>query len=246
MTQIVFPMAGTAGFFNDTTYKYPKPLIEIANKTMIEWCLENYSSFGHDSKFVFVVNEEDCARFHLDDTIRLLSETAEIVIVRHPTQGAACSVLLTVDLLVPEDELIVANFDQYFELDLQKVVGEFRMRQLDAGVITFSSVHPKWSYIRCDKNENIVETAEKRPLSRRAIAGFYYFRSASLFFEGAMSMIRKDARVENMFFVAPVLNEMILQKKALGFFELGSEERYHSFYSPQKIQEFEKGNSNEG
>ena len=39
----------------------------------------------------------------------------------------------------------------------------------DAGVITFESVHPRWSYVRLDSENRVTETAEKRPISNSRI-----------------------------------------------------------------------------
>ena len=52
---------------------------------------------------------------------------------------------------------------------------------MDGGVIVFDSVHPRWSFVRVDKAGFVIETAEKRPISRLATAGFYYFRRGADF-----------------------------------------------------------------
>ena len=91
------------------------------------------------------------------------------------------------------EELIICNGDQIIDCNLNEVMSSFRNKNLDVGLITFNSVHPRWSYVRYDNNNNVVETAEKRPLSKHAIAGFYYFQNATDFIKGAMDSIRKGA-----------------------------------------------------
>jgi dTDP-glucose pyrophosphorylase len=122
--------------------------------------------------------------------------------------------------------------------DLNEIFDCFEDKNIDAGVICFTSVHPKWSYVRLDENNKIVETAEKRPLSKNAIAGFYYFKHGSDFVQSAMKSIENDANVNGIYFTAPILNEMVLENKNLEIFKIDSNQ-YHSFYSPQKIKEYE-------
>ena len=133
--------------------------------------------------------------------------------------------------------LVIANADQIIGEDIQTKIGI--LEAYDAGVITFDSVHPKWSYARVDSDGSITETAEKRPISKHAIAGFYYFKEGKEFIASAMSMIRKDANVNGLYFIAPALNEMILKNKSLGIVQIDNT-NYHTFYSPNKIKEYER------
>ena len=84
-----------------------------------------------------------------------------------------------------------------------------------------------------------MEAAEKEPISKNAIAGFYFFNQGSHFVEAAKKMIVNDAHVNGQFFIAPVFNELILMGKKLTSEKI-STSQYHTFYSPQKIEEYEK------
>ncbi|HEY9702653.1 MAG TPA: hypothetical protein V6C58_09415, partial [Allocoleopsis sp.] len=84
----------------------------------------------------------------------------------------------------------------------------------------------------------VVETAEKKPISRNAIAGFYYFKHGKDFVSAAFKSIEKDANVNGLYFVAPTYNELVLENKHIGVTFIDSSV-YHSFYSPAKIAEYE-------
>ena len=90
-----------------------------------------------------------------------------------------------------------------------------------------------------NNNNEISETAEKRPISKNAIAGFYYFKKGSDFVEAAMKMIEKDANINEFYYIAPSLNEMILKGKKLSAYPVGND-KYHTFYTPHKVEEYEK------
>ena len=232
-------MAGKSVFFDEDAYHYPKPLVEINGKPMIQHVIENLSTIDVIDKFIFVVNREACRKYHLDNVLNLLTHgQCEIITIARETKGFACSALLAIEHINNDDELIISNSDQVFWEDLNTMLDSFRKKELDAGVPVFEAVHPRWSYVRLDTEQHIMETAEKKPLSRHAIAGLFYFRQGRLFVNAAMKMIRKDASVNGAYYIAPALNELILEKRNLGIHTVDGE-KYHSFYTPEKIKIYE-------
>lgn len=240
MLQILIPIAGGNAFFSDhAEYQFPKPLVEIDGKPMIQWVYENLGEIGsQEMKFIFILREEDCTRFHLDQTIHILTDgKAAVIRLKEETKGAVCSCLMAIDQLDATQPLLIANGDQIIEKDLAKAVTYFREHDLDGGLVTFESVHPKWSYARME-GDVVVETAEKRPISKRAIAGIYYFKKAGDFIKGGFEVIKKNTNTNGIFFVSSTINELILHNQKVGAYSIPND-HYHSFYSPQKIKEFE-------
>jgi dTDP-glucose pyrophosphorylase len=90
---------------------------------------------------------------------------------------------------------------------------------VDAGVACFDSVHPRWSFVKTDDDGKIVEVAEKRPLSRHAIAGFYFLKKENIL-QSAMDSIKKGEGLDGIFYIAPVLNELILNNLNLEIYEI--------------------------
>jgi len=236
--KVLIPIAGKSRFFDNKTSPFSKPLIEIEGKSMIQHVIENISQIDDSFEFIFIVNSEDCKKFHLHNILQLLSDNCSVVKVNEKTRGALCSILMGIKHISNNDELIICNGDQIIDCDFNEVLSTFRKDNSDVGLITFNSVHPRWSYVRYDENNTVVETAEKRPLSKHAIAGFYYFKNDLDFIKGAMESIRKGADVNGAYYIAPSINQMILSNKKISTFEIDSKQ-YHSFYSPKKIREYE-------
>ena len=105
-------------------------------------------------------------------------------------------------------------------------------------MVTFPSVHPRYSYVALDDDGLVVEAAEKHPISRHATAGFYWFRRSAEFVEAVQNMIRKDAHVDGRFFISPVFNEYVLSQKRVGIFETDSR-RYQPLKSRRQISIYE-------
>lgn len=237
---ILVPLCGKTLFFDTAEYPFPKPLVEINGQPMIQWVVDNLNGIRQEKNFIFIIKTNENEQFYIENTLKLLTNNAcEIVKISHDTLGAPCTCLMAIDHINNDMPLVISNSDQIMDADLSQIVTHFLDRDLDAGVVCFDSVHPKWSYVRLDERENVIETAEKRPLSRFAIAGFYFFKHGKDFVRAAFRSIKKGVQVNGVYFISPALNELILENKGIGVFKI-SNSQYHSFYSPQKIEEFEK------
>ena len=172
----------------------------------------------------------------------MTQNNAKIICLKNITSGALCTCLMAIDYINNEDELIIANNDQIITTDYNEILCYFRKQRFDCGVICFDSLHPRWSYVKTggEYGDEVVEAAEKRPISNKAIAGFYYFRKGCEFVEAAKAAIQKGCMYEGNFYLTSAVNEMILKNKRTGYWEVENN-RYHSFYTPERIRAFENG-----
>ena len=233
---IIVPMAGFNNF-NNKNHFYPLPLIEISNLPLIEYFTTNLKEIEGDNKFIYILKEKDCLKFSLDKVLKLLTPNCEIIKLKNKTGGAVFSVLLSVEKLNSKKECLIVNADQIFNYDLNKILKTFRDKKSDGGVITFNSVHPRWSYVKLI-DDDVIEAREKTPISKNAIAGFYYFKSFELFKKCAFNAIQIEDFYNNNLYTSSVLNQLILNNKKVTNYEI-DKKYYISFYTPQKIKEFE-------
>ncbi len=236
--KIVIPMAGGDDLFRQHGFPFVKPIIEIEGRPLIDHATEPLTNID-DTEFVFIIRKEDNLRFHLGDVLRLLIPGCHIVIADGKTAGAACTALLAVAHMDNDEELLITNSDQVLKFDLVRVIEDFRARALDAGTVVFDSVHPRWSFVKTNEDELVIEAAEKRPISRNATAGIYYFRKGSDFVAAAKSMILKGADVNGGFFICPSFNEMILTQKSIGIHRI-ERDQYVSLATPQAVEDYEQ------
>jgi dTDP-glucose pyrophosphorylase len=236
MINIVIPLAAGKFDTENENFLYPLPLIDIRGKALIEYLLENLNGIEEEKKFIFIVKETDCKQYHLDSMLNQLVENSIIVKLKNQTKGAVCSVLYAIDELDKNEELIIVNSDQVIDINYNLILES--LRTADGGLITFDAVHPRWSFARL-MDDKVVETAEKNPISNHAIAGFYYFKKAADFITGAFNVIKFDENYNGNYYTSSVYNQLILEGKNILTVNI-PKEKYHSFYSPQKIREFEE------
>lgn len=235
---IVVPMAGRGSRFASAGYTFPKPLIEIKGKPMISVVVDNLRP-RCEHRFIFIVQKEHYQKYALRDMLELIAPGCRIIQVDGVTEGAACTVLLASEYIDNDDDLLIANSDQYIDMDITEMVEFARNENLDGAILTFEATHPKWSYARSDESGYVVEVAEKRPISRDATVGIYYYGHGRDFVKSAQDMILKNERVNGEFYVAPVYNEMVLKDRKIKVYKM-ERSRMYGLGTPEDLNEFLK------
>ena len=233
-------MAGQSRLFDEAGFRYPKNLVEIAGSPLVERFVDSVATiFPRSDARVFLINEDEDRRYHTGSVISLLDPAATVIKSKGTTAGAACTALLASEWITNDQPLLIMNGDILLLCGLSEAIESFQARDLDGGVMVFDGVHPRWSYVRVDEDDRVVEAAEKRPISRLATTGVYYFRQGIDFVESAKAMIRKDASVDGSFYVCPCYNEMVLAGKNIGVFRV-ERDCYHSLATPQGVEDYER------
>jgi HAD superfamily hydrolase (TIGR01509 family) len=209
---VLIPMAGAGSRFQQAGYTFPKPLIDVNGKPMIQVVVDNLNI---DATFVFVVQKEHREKYNLDTLLNLITPGCKIVEVSSLTEGAACTTLLAKEFIDNDDPLVMANSDQFVEWDSNEFMYKMIEQKVDGGILTFKATHPKWSFAKIDESGYVTEVAEKNPISDIATVGVYYWAKGSDYIKYAEKMIEKNIRVNNEFYVCPVFNEAIQDGKKI-------------------------------
>lgn len=235
MKILILASGGTSGV--TAAGGYPLFLTEFDGQPLIEKiiaeCLEITSE-----DIIVSASQSDITNFKLASIMKLISPQVNLVHIDHPTRGAACSALLSIDNINNEEELLILNANEYIDIDFGTYIKRFRSGSVDAGVLTFQSIHPRYSYVQLDKDNLVIEAAEKRPISRHATVGFYWFRQGKDFVDAAMESIRNNETVESLFYVCPTLNQLILKGIKVGAQEIPSE-NFHPLKDDKQISNYE-------
>jgi dTDP-glucose pyrophosphorylase len=238
MINVIIPMSGP-NVLDPEHFIYPTQLVEVQGKPLIEHTMAPFLEIERKVNYFPIISSKDVESFSIDDVLQLLlGDDVSLIELSEATKGAACSALLAIEKINNDTPLIITSSDHIIEVCIDEILSDFENRELDAGTICFNSIHPKWSFARLDENEYVIETAEKRPISRNAIAGFYYFKHGRDFVTSAMAMIRKDASVNGSFYISPVINELILLGKKVGIHSIDAE-KYHNIYDVNALTTFE-------
>lgn len=212
---VLIPMAGAGSRFEQAGYTFPKPLIEVKGKPMIQVVVENLNL---EANYIYVVQKAHREKYNLDTLLNLITPGCKIVETNGLTQGAACTALLAKEYIDNDAPLFFANSDQFVEWDSNEFMYKMNETNADGGIVTFTATHPKWSFAKVDDNGLVTEVAEKNPISDIATVGYYYWKNGSDFVKYAEQMIEKDIRINNEFYVCPVFNQAIEDCKQIRTF----------------------------
>jgi NDP-sugar pyrophosphorylase family protein len=221
MLNIVIPMAGAGSRFLNAGYEQPKPLIRVGSKTMIELVIDNLRpNIPH--KFIFICQSQHLSDFPLSEILKQKSPACEIVETAGLTEGAACTVLLAKNFICNTEKLMIANCDQYVDVDINHYLSEASRPQIDGMVMTMEAKEEKWSYVQKNNHNYVTRIAEKLVISDEATVGIYNFRHGGDFVSAASRMIAMNQRVNGEFYVAPVYNIMIEQGARIQPYHVGT------------------------
>ena len=234
---VLIPMAGAGSRFEQAGYTFPKPLIEVNGKPMIQVVIENLNL---DANYIYVVQKNHREKYNLDTLLNLLTPNCQIVETTDLTEGAACTALLAKNYINNDNPLFFANSDQFAEWDSNEFMYKMQETNADGGIVTFESTHPKWSFVKLNNDGIITEVAEKNPISNIATVGYYFWKKGSDFVKYAEQMIQKNIRVNNEFYVCPVFNEAINDKKIIKSFNI---KKMWGLGTPEDLSYFTKNYS---
>ena len=203
---VLIPMAGAGSRFEQAGYTFPKPLIDIKGKPMIQVVVENLNI---KANFIYIVQKSHREKYNLDTLLNLITPNCKIVEVDGITEGAAVTALMAKEYINTDHPLFFANSDQFVEWDSNEFFYKMNENDCDGGIPTFKATHPKWSFVKLDEEGFVTEVQEKNPISDLATVGFYYWKHGSDFVKYAVEMIQQNIKVNNEFYVCPVYNNAI-------------------------------------
>ena len=214
---VLIPMAGAGSRFQQAGYTFPKPLIDVKGKPMIQVVVENLNI---KANFIYVVQKSHREKYNLDTLLNLITPNCKIVEVDGITEGAACTALLAKEYIDSENPLFFANSDQFVEWDSNEFLYKMNETNSDGGIVSFRATHPKWSFAKVNDEGLVTEVAEKNPISDIATVGYYYWKKGSDFVKYSEEMIEQDVRVNGEFYVCPVFNQAIADGKEIRTFDI--------------------------
>ncbi|WP_415286510.1 hypothetical protein ABXT46_00230 [Candidatus Pelagibacter sp. Uisw_104] len=69
---------------------FPKPLLEVDNKPMMQWVLE---SLNLKANYIFIIQKEHQKKYNIQSVLKILQANCKIIELDQITEGAACTTL---------------------------------------------------------------------------------------------------------------------------------------------------------
>lgn len=233
---IIITMAGIGSRFIKAGYNVPKYEIVAKGKTLFEWSLDSLRDFEEKvEKIIFVVKKEDHARQFIEKKCSLYAyKEIEIIEIDKLTDGQATTAMLALKSCNDESPILIYNIDTYIEPYELK----YNCLKGDGHIPCFHAGGTHWSFVKLDKNNQVIEVREKEKISDNCSLGAYYFSSASLYkklYKEYYSSNHNNAYTEK--YIAPLYNYMIMNGYSVTMNIIDSE-KVHVLGTPEELADF--------
>ena len=215
-------MAGAGSRFAKKGYIKPKPLIEINGIPMINVIINNIRP-RQSHRFIFICQQQHIDSYGLRDKLSAWAPGCKVIEINGITEGAACTVLTSRLDINNNNPLMIANSDQFVDMDINDYLVSMETNHLDGLIMTMQANDPKWSFVGLDRDGLVNRVVEKEVISDEATVGIYNFRRGCDFVSAADEMISKNERVNNEFYVAPTYNKLSKNGRRIGIYNIGKE-----------------------
>ena len=239
----LIPMAGLGNRFFQEKYKVPKPFVPILGMPMF---LAAARSFPPADKHIFICRKEHFEKYKVKQKAEKEFRNSDFVTTDKVTEGQACTCLLAKDRFEPTESLYIASCDYQTVYDRERYQELMYDSSIDIIIWTFKigtvkKADPKsFAYCRT-KGDKVIEVVEKKTISDTphldpAVVGSFTYKKSEHFVRGADKMIEKNIRVNNEFYVATSINQLIEEGLNVVTFEV---DKYVSFGNPFELMLFQ-------
>jgi dTDP-glucose pyrophosphorylase len=238
--QLIIPAAGAGSRFSNVGVKVPKPLIEVNDLPMILWVLGNFE-FTKNDRVLIICQETHQIPHFLAKYSHLFHVELDFLEIDGLTDGPASTVLLAKSWMNLNLPVVIANSDQYVSRGLDVFIDSVRRVDFSGTILTMIASGAKWSYVERGRDGRILRVLEKIEVSDEATVGVYAWSTGKLLLESIEELIRRNARVNNEFYIAPTYNYLLEKSLTVGTVSVGKHgSSVHGLGTPEDLDDFLK------
>ena len=181
--------AGYATRLYPLTENYPKPLLEISGKTILDWLLEDIDSTSDIQEYAVVSNHKYAEHFfkwakglRLKAQVKVIDDGS----VSNETRlGAVKDIQFAVDSVGADDDLLVIAGDNLLDFSLAGFIDYFNKKQSTCVMRFFEPDTARCSrsgVVEIDESDKIISMEEKpeTPRSNWCAPPFYIYRKEDI------------------------------------------------------------------
>ncbi|WP_062277353.1 sugar phosphate nucleotidyltransferase [Flexilinea flocculi] len=204
--QIVIPMAGFGSRLRPLTWSKPKPLIDIAGKTSLDYLLSEFSSLNQDfeQEFIFIIAPngwqiKSYMESHYPDVKCRF-------VVQEEMKGQSHAIYLARELI--HGPMLMTFSDTIIEGDLSFLANE---KSDGIAWVQWNPEPQRFGVAITDPNNQVERFIEKPATDEHklVIVGFYYFSEGKDLIAAIEEQISKNISLKNEYYIADAINVMI-------------------------------------
>jgi len=213
---IIIPIGGKGERFINGGYTKPKPLINIFEKPMVFYVLDNLNITEKDN--IYIIYNTTLERDDFTKIIKSKYPLIKFIPLQKDTSGAAETLHLGLNSIINEitksNKNIILDCDTFYKED---IIDIYR-NSIHNNAVFYSvkeNEKPKYSYIKMGEGTKITEIKEKLKISNNANTGAYCFENIAILCNYCKYILDENIVFNNEPYTSCVINEMI--KKDIAF-----------------------------
>ncbi len=174
--------AGYATRLYPLTENFPKPLLEVGDKTILDWLVDDIDNAGLVDEYVVISNHKFA--HHFDDWAKTKKQRISVVDDGTSTNetrlGAVKDIQYAIDQLKLDDDMLVIAGDNVLDFSLTKFI-EYAKGKNTSCIMRYYEADEK-KLLKCgvvtiDKSDKILNMTEKspNPATHWCCPPFYYY-----------------------------------------------------------------------
>ncbi|WP_434341222.1 glycosyltransferase family 2 protein [Motilimonas cestriensis] len=216
---IVIPMAGLSSRFFKAGYQQPKYMLMAHEQTLFAHAINSFKAYFASETFLFIVRDLYQTRDFVEQQAKELGiQNIIIVELNEATRGQAETVTLGLAQLDQQaGPITIFNIDTFRPNFLFPAI----QTQCDGYLEVFRGSGDNWSFAKPinEQSTQVIETAEKRPISDLCSTGLYYFAEMQDYLSAYhhYAALPQGQWEKGELYIAPLYNYLIAQGKAIHY-----------------------------
>lgn len=232
---IIIPLGGKGERFKNK-YNKPKPLIQIFEKCMINYVIDNLNLSNNDK--VFIIYNKKLDNDNFKDYIYNKYPFIHLIQI-NDTIGASETLYLGIDIIINNYEYhtktIILDCDTFYTEDILTI-----FKNTNENLVFYRKNYhnnPIYSYIQLDISNNITNIKEKEKISNNANTGAYAFNNIHILFDYCKYILDNNITFNNEPYISCIISEMI--QKGFNFKGYQLTEKYvFSLGTPNEVETY--------
>ena len=177
--------AGYATRLYPLTENFPKPLLEVGNKTILDWLVDDIDNAGFVDEYVVISNHKFA--HHFENWAKTKKQKISVVddstITNETRLGAVKDIQYAIDQLKLDDDMLVIAGDNVLDFSLTKFI-EYSKTKNTSCIMRYYEPDEK-KLLKCgvvtiDESDKILNMTEKspNPATHWCCPPFYYYTKA--------------------------------------------------------------------
>ena len=234
---IVIPIGGKGERFSKKGYLKPKPLIQILDKRMIEYVIDNLTLTSEDK--VFIIYNRNLKSHGFLEFISSRYPFINLIDI-FDTKGAAETLFIGLDYILRNfsycKKCIILDCDTFYT---DNIVDAFR--NSDDNMVFYTKntdINPIYSYISFHENSLIInDIQEKVKISDNANTGAYAFNDINVLHEYCKHVFDNNITFNNEPYTSCVISEMLKKGYNFNGYMLNAD-RVFSLGTPEAVNNY--------